>query len=212
MDLTPTLTYNNGSVDVSVSDDDTITIDLKTLRTAYKGADNVAGDGAITYSLKTDDDNVTLTSAGIFYAKAAGTYTIVASAAKGRYYATTAEFDVEVGKRTPTFVWQTFDHIYAGAELPNLAQAQYNGANVAGLTYTYDSNNTTAAVVDGTTIKVPTTGFTTNQDVTISVTTEETDYYAEGSSSHDYLIEPKAKPIFISTEIQFLLQVQRLIC
>ena len=196
VDLTPTLTFDNGTCDISVSDNDKTTLNVATLLTAYKGADNVAGDGAITYSLKTANSNVSLTSAGVFYAKATGTYTIVASAAKNRYYAKTAEFTVTVGKRTPTFVWQTPEHIYSGAVLENLAQAQYNGNNVAGLSYTYSSNNTTVAVVDGTTINVPTTGFNSAQTARISVTTAATDCYLEGSSYYDYWIEPKKTPEF----------------
>ena len=195
VDLTPTLTYNNGSVDISVSDADKTTLNVANLKTAYKGADNVAGDGTITYALKTANSNVSLTSAGIFYAKATGTYTIVASATKGRYYAKTAEFTVTVGKRTPTFTWKSFNHIYASDTLKNVAQAKYNGNNVVGLNYSYGSNSK-IVVVDGTKLRVQNAGFTSATNVTISVSTDSTDYYKAGSDTHTYLIEPKATPVF----------------
>lgn len=201
VDLTPTLTYNNGSVDISVSDADKTTLNVANLKTAYKGADNVAGDGTITYALKTANSNVSLTPAGIFYAKATGTYTIVASATKGRYYAKTAEFTVTVGKRTPTFAWWNTDgstHIYAGDVLTNVAQARYANKNVAGLTYSYTSGNTGVVAVDAdkTTLRVQQTGFNTAQDVKIKVETDETAYYKEGKDSIIYHIEPKATPVF----------------
>lgn len=201
VDLTPTLTYNNGSVDISVSDADKTTLNVANLKTAYKGADNVAGDGTITYALKTANSNVSLTSAGVFYAKATGTYTIVASATKGRYYAKTAEFTVTVGKRTPTFSWALTgenDHIYAGDVLTNVAQARYANNNVAGLTYSYTSGNTGVVAVDAdkTTLRVQSTGFTTAQTVRITVNTAATNYYLAGSGYHDYYIEPKQTPEF----------------
>ncbi len=197
VDLTPILTYDNGSVDISVSDADKTTLDVSSLKSAYKGADNVAGDGAITYALKTANSNVSLTSAGIFYAKALGTYTIVATAAKGRYYAKTAEFTVTVGKRTPTFEWWNADgatHIYASDVLENVAQAKYNENNVDELSYSYKSDNG-IVVVDGTSLRVQNT-FVGEHNVKISVSTVETDYYKAGSASHTYLIEPKATPEF----------------
>ena len=201
VDLTPTLTFENGTCDISVSDNDKTTLNVAGLLTTYKGADDVAGDGTITYSLKTANNDASITSAGVFYAKATGTYTIVASAAKGRYYAKTAEFDVVVGKRTPTFSWaktEENDHIYAGDVLTNVAQAKYGKANVDGLAYSYSSGNTGVVVVDEdkTTLRVQSTGFTTAQNVIISVSTEENDYYLEGSDSHTYYIEPKQTPEF----------------
>ncbi len=196
VDLTPTLTYNNTTLDVSVSDADKTTLDVTSLLTAYKGADNVAGDGAITYALKSTSSVASVTSAGVFYAKALGTYTIVATAAKGRYYAKTAEFTITVNKRTPTFEWWNANgatHIYASDVLENVAQAKYNENNVGGLKYSYESNKG-IVVVDGTTLRVQNAGFTEATEVTISVATEETNYYKEGSDTHTYLIEPKATP------------------
>lgn len=187
--LNPTLTYNNGSVDVSLNSTDKDTLDLSTLKTAY------SGNGTISYSIKSGTGGDI--SGNTFYATQAGDFVITATASETSQYASkTCDFTVTVNKRTPTFVWRTFDHIYSGAVLANLAQAQYNGANVGGLSYTYSSNNTTAAVVNGTTVRVPTTGFTTNQDARISVTTAETRFYLAGSSYHDYLIEPKKSPVF----------------
>ena len=76
VDFTPTLTYDNGTCDISVSDADKTTLDVSTLKTAYTGSDGKAGDGTITYALKTANSNDSLTSDGIFYAKAEGTYTV----------------------------------------------------------------------------------------------------------------------------------------
>ena len=191
--LDPTLTYDNGSVDVSVnSTTDKVTLDLNSLKTAY------TGNGTISYAFTEGKNNTNGSISGnTFYATEAKTYYITATSSQtGQYNRKTADFTVKVNKRTPTFVWRTFNHIYSGAVLTNLAQAQYNGATVGGLSYTYSSDSTTAAVVDGTTVRVPTTGFTTNQDARISVTTAETDFYLEGSSYHDYLIEPKKSPVF----------------
>ena len=197
VDLTPTLTYKNGSVDVSVSDADKTTLNVANLKTAYKGADNEAGDGAITYALKSASSVASVTSAGVFYAKATGTYTIVASSAKGRYYAKTAEFDVVVDKRTPTFTWKSFEHIYASDVLKNVAQAKYAGNNVTGLSYTYTSRNTTYVVVDGTDLRIPSTGFNTANTVRVVVSTEMNDWYKAAKDSNEYYIEPKATPVFL---------------
>lgn len=188
---TQVLAYNNTDVIVSVSADDKFTINLDDSRTSH------TGDGAITYSVKSGSGAVL--SGNTFYSTVANTCVITATAANTANYETcSTDFSVTVNKRTPTFVWQTFDHIYSGAVLTNLAQAQYKGVNVGGLSYSYSSNNTTAAVPveNNTKISVPTTGFTTNQDARISVTTAETDFYLAGSSYHDYLIEPKKSPVF----------------
>jgi len=191
--LTPTLTYDDGTVDVSVNSTDKVTLNLKTLKKTY------TGNGAISYSILSGTGGTILQDT-LFYATQTGDFQIVASSAATKQYSVKKDtFTVTVNKRTPTFVWQTPAHIYSGAELTNLAQAQYNGNDItSGLTYKYKSNNTTAAVVasDSVTINVPTTGFITNQDVTISVKTAETDYYLAGNSSHDYLIEPKKTPVF----------------
>lgn len=195
------LSMNNGSVNVSITGINSSTLDLSTLIASQ------TGNGGVTYEvIGATGAKATTSTATIaadkktFSATETGVYTIRATKAlTDQYNSSTDDFTVTVNKLQPTFVWQTFNHIYSGAVLTNLAQAQYNGANVGGLSYTYSSNNTTAAVVDvvdGTTVRVPTTGFTTNQDVRISVTTTETDYYLEGSSYHDYLIEPKKSPVF----------------
>lgn len=195
VDLTPTLTYNNGSVDISVSDADKTTLDLNTLRTAYQGADNVAGDGAITYALKTANSNVSLTSAGVFYAKAEGTYTIVASAAKKRYYAKTAEFTVTVGKRAPTVEWKEFDHIYSGNTLNDVTAIKYNGNIVSGLGITLESKNPDVMTVEGNNLHAQI--LATQQDATIQATTEETTYYKSVTPTHTYTVEAKQTPEFM---------------
>lgn len=194
VDLTPTLTFDNGTCDISVSDADKTTLNVAALKTAYKGADNVAGDGTITYALKTANSNVSLTSAGIFYAKAEGTYTIVASATKGRYYAKTAEFTVTVNKRTPVITWNVPEHIYASDVLHDPASTSYNG-NAVSLTRTYTSLNTGVMTVSGTNITAN-PQLTQQSNCSIKVVTTETAYYESVTAYHEYTVEPKATPLF----------------
>lgn len=195
VDLTPTFTYKNGSVDISVSDADKTTLNLSTLKTAYQGKDNQAGDGTITYALKTTDSNVSLTSAGVFYAKATGTYTIVASATAKSYYATSKEFTVTVGKRTPTIVWQDYEHIYSGNTLTNPASLTYNGKSVENVGITYTSDKTNVMTVDGN--KLHAQSLQTAQDVTITATTAETTYYnSVNTPTKTYHVEAKQTPVF----------------
>lgn len=203
VDLTPTLTYKPGAVDISVSDADKTIINVDTLRTAYKGADNVAGDGAITYSLKTANSNVSLTSAGVFYAKATGTYTIVASATKGRYYAKTAEFTVTVGKRTPSVVFAMTgedDHIYSGDKLNNMAKVQYNSTDVSseqvGFWYWFDNPSWFSKNMNDTMQIMVSTEYSQKTKATLHVTTKETSYYKSVTASHEYDLEVKRTPEF----------------
>ena len=197
VDLTPTLTYNDGSVDISVSDADKTTLNLSTLKTAYQGKDNQAGDGTITYALKTPDINVSLTSAGVFYAKATGTYTIVASATAKSYYATSKEFTVTVGKRTPTIVWKDYDHIYSGNTLTNPASLTYKGNSVENVGITYTSGNTNVMTVDNDKHELYAQSLQTAQDVVITATTEETDYYKSvNTPTKEYHVEAKQTPVF----------------
>lgn len=197
VDLTPTLTYNNGSVDISVSDADKTTLNLSTLKTAYQGKDNQAGDGTITYALKTTDSNVSLTSAGVFYAKATGTYTIVASATAKSYYAASKEFTVTVGKRTPNIVWKDYDHIYSGNTLTNPASLTYKGNSVENVGITYTSGNTKVMTVDNDKHELYAQSLQTAQDVVITATTNETDYYKSvNTPTKEYHVEAKQTPVF----------------
>ena len=197
VDLTPTLTYNNGSVDISVSDADKTTLNLSTLKTAYQGKDNQAGDGTITYALKTTDSNVSLTSAGVFYAKATGTYTIVASATAKSYYAASKEFTVTVGKRTPNIVWKDYDHIYSGNTLTNPASLTYKGNSVENVGITYTSGNTNVMTVDNDKHELYAQSLQTAQDVLITATTKETDYYKSvNTPTKTYHVEAKQTPVF----------------
>ena len=203
VDLTPTLTFDNGTCDISVSDNDKTTLNVATLLTAYKGADNVAGDGTITYSLKSANSNVSLTSAGVFYAKATGTYTIVASATKGRYYAKTAEFIVTVGKRTPSVVFAMTgedDHIYSGNTLSNMAKVQYNGVDVplSEVDFDYSFENPSWFSLDPSNDKqiLVSTEYNTVQTAKLYVTTAETNYYKSVSADKTYTLEVKRTPEF----------------
>ncbi len=199
VDLTPTLTYKNSSVLISVNDEDKFVINVDTLRTVYKGADNVAGDGAITYALKTASDVASITSAGVFYAKAHGEYTIVASAAKGRYYAKTAEFNVTVNKRTPTLQWRKTgvnDHIYASDTLANLAYASY-GNSTFNLPFVYSVSP--AGVLIPTAKKdslIANPELTQTTSCTVTAAFDGNDFYSEINGTQSYTIEPKITPLF----------------
>lgn len=203
VDLTPTLTFDNGTCDISVSDNDKTTLNVAGLLTSYKGADNVAGDGTITYSLKSANSNVSLTSAGVFYAKATGTYTIVASATKGRYYAKTAEFTVTVDKRTPSVVFAMTgedDHIYSGDKLNNMAKVQYNSTDVSseqvGFWYWFDNPSWFSKNMNDTMQIMVSTEYSQKTKATLHVTTKETSYYKSVTASHEYDLEVKRTPEF----------------
>ena len=191
------LEMNDGEVNVSIEEINSSTLDLSTLLKSK------TGNGGITYEVQSaTGENATTSTASIaadgktFSATECGTYTIRATQAQtDQYNSSYDDFTVTVNKLQPTFTWKSFDHIYASDELENVAQAKYNGNNVNGLTYTYTSGNS-IVVVDGTTLKVQNAGFTVATNVTISVATEGTPYYEEGSDSHTYLIEPKATPEF----------------
>lgn len=199
--LSPSFTATNGSVDISYTGS-VVTKDLRNLISDYDGNST-----SLTFEKVTKDgyeavSNATITDGYKFSATKLGKYRIKATyGGTKQYRAVSKEFDVTVGKRTPTFIWAKTgenDHIYAGDVLTNVAQAKYGKANVDGLAYSYSSGNTGVVVVDEdkTTLRVQSTGFTTAQNVTISVSTEETAYYLEGSGSHTYYIEPKQTPEF----------------
>lgn len=195
VDFTSTLTYNDGSVDISVSDADKTTLNVSTLKTAYTGSDGKAGDGTITYALKSASSVASVTSAGEFYAKATGTYTIVASAARNSYYATSKEFTVTVGKRAPTIVWKNFEHIYSNNTLEDVASLTYNEKTVSGVGITYTSGNTNVMTVEGN--KLHAQPLQTAQDVVITATTEETDYYKSvNTPTKTYHVEAAQTPVF----------------
>ena len=187
----------NGSVDISKTGD-VVSLDLRTLVSGYNG------NGSVTFSKVTKSgyanvSNATIAADGYsFSATALGTYHIKATyAATKQYRAVSKEFDVVVGKRTPTFTWKSFEHIYASDVLENVAQAKYAGNNVTGLSYTYTSRNTTYMVVDGTNLRIPSTGFNTASTVRVVVSTEMNDWYKAAKDSNEYYIEPKATPVFL---------------
>lgn len=196
--LVPSFTATNGSVDISVGGD-IVNADLSKLVSGYDGNSETLTFEKVTKAGYEAVSNATI-SGNNFSSTKLGTYRVRATyAATKQYRAVSREFDVVVGKRTPTFSWWNEDgatHIYAGDVLTNVAQAQYNGNDVTGLTYSYESSDDDRAVVDSTTIRVPSTGFTVAGTVTITVKTKETSYYKKGEDTHDYYIEPKATPEF----------------
>ncbi len=198
--LTPSFNAANGSVDISYTGS-VVTTDLRTLISGYNGNSTSLTFTKVSASNGGDLNKATIASDGYsFSATQLGTYTLKATYGSTKQYSAVEKtFTITVGKRTPTFSWWNEDgttHIYAGDVLTNVAQAQYNGNDVTGLTYSYDSSDETRAVVDGTTIRVPSTGFTVAGTVTITVKTVENSYYKKGEDTHDYYIEPKATPEF----------------
>lgn len=191
--LDPTLTATDGEVNVSIDG-----INSSSLNLADKISYN--GNGTLSYKVVSANKNDATISGSSFSATECGDYTVRAvSTQTDQYLKDSVEFTVTVNKLQPTFSWWNANgatNIYAGDELSNVAQAKYNGNNVAGLTYHYESSDKTRAVVDGTTIRIPSSGFTVAGTVTITVTTEENSYYEEGEDTHDYYIEPKATPLF----------------
>lgn len=191
--LVPSFTATNGSVDISIGED-VVTTDLSKLVNGYDGNSTTLTFEKVTKAGYEAVSNATI-SGNNFSATKLGKYRVRATyAATKQYRAVSREFDVVVGKRTPTFGWKAFEHIYASDVLENVAQAKYNENDVDGLTYSYTSNSA-IVVVDGTSLRVQNT-FVGEHNVTISVATDSTDYYKAGSASHTYLIEPKATPEF----------------
>lgn len=195
--LTPSFNAANGSVDISYAGS-VVTTDLRTLISGYNGNSTSLTFTKVSASNGGDVNKATIASDGYsFSATQLGTYTLKATYGSTKQYSAVEKtFTVTVGKRTPTFEWDEYEHIYASDVLENVAQAKYGNADVDGLTYTYTSGNTGVVVVDGTTLRVQQTGFNTAQDVKIKVKTDETAYYKEGKDSIIYHIEPKATPVF----------------
>lgn len=194
------LEMNDGAVNVSIAGINSSILDLSTLLKSK------TGNGGITYKVQSaTGENATTSTASIaadgktFSATECGTYTIRATQAQtDQYNSSYDDFTVTVNKLQPTFEWWNANgatHIYASDTLKNVAQAKYNGNNVVGLNYSYGSNSK-IVVVDGTKLRVQNAGFTSATNVTISVSTDSTDYYKAGSDTHTYLIEPKATPVF----------------
>lgn len=184
------LSYRDTTIDVSTSASDKITADISTLMASH------TGNGSISYDI-ISGTNGNL-SGSIFYATTADDFKIKVSAARSTTYDTCSTvMTVHVVKRTPTFTWKSFEHIYASDVLEDVAQAQYAANNVSGLEYSYTSANTDVVVVDGTYLRVQPTGFNVATNVEITVNTKENAFYKAGEAKHTYTFEPKATPVFM---------------
>ena len=190
--LNPTLTYEDGTVDVSVnSTTDKVTLDLDDLKTAY------TGNGNISYAFTDGKDHTNGSISGsTFYATEANkTYYITATSTQtGQYSSKTANFTVTVNKRTPDITWDEPEHIYASDVLTNPASASYNG-NPVTLTRSYTSLNEGVMSVSGVNITAN-PQLVAESNCTIRVVTTATTYYESVTSEKVYLVEPKATPLF----------------
>lgn len=190
--LNPTLTYNNANLDISISDVDKTIIDLNSLKTAY------TGNGEISYNIKSG--NGAHLSGSTLFATTLDPIVITATASQTEQYnSVSKDFTINVVKRTPTISWKSFDHIYAGDILTDVASTSYKNAPVAlALTYTTIAGE---VVVDGNKLHID-KQFTVAHYAKIQVTTTETDYYAQTSEEHTYYLESKALPKFFLNGVE----------
>lgn len=187
--LNPTLTYNNANLDISISDADKTTIDLNSLKTAY------TGNGTISYSIKSGSG--AHLSGSTLYATSTGTIVVTATASQtGQYNNISKDITITVQKRTPVVSWKSYDHIYAGDILTDVASTSYNSKSVS-LTKTYAINSgaITIDTQDNSKLHVSST-ITAQQNAEVKVTTTETSYYKSVVATHSYTLEPKATPKF----------------
>ena len=199
--LDPTLTYTNGTVDVSVNTStDKCSLNLNDLKTAY------TGNGTISYDFTDGEDHTNGTISGsTFYAtKADKTYYITATSTQtGQYAGKTANFTVTVNKRTPTIVFAMTgkdDHIYSGNTLDNMAKVQYNDTDVSskqvGFWYWFDNPSWFSKNSNDTMQIMVSTEYSQKTKATLHVTTKETSYYKSVTASHEYDLEVKRTPEF----------------
>lgn len=199
--LNPTLTYTNGTVDVSVNTStDKCPLNLNDLKTAY------TGNGTISYDFTDGKDHTNGTISGsTFYATEADkTYYITATSTQtGQYAGKTANFTVTVNKRTPTIVFARTgedDHIYSGNTLSNMAKVQYNSTDVSseqvGFWYWFDNPSWFSKNSNDTMQILVSTNYYEETKATLHVTTKETSFYKSVTASHEYDLEVKKTPEF----------------
>ncbi len=174
------------TLDISVDNQDKVTLDLSTL------TDDYIGNGQITYTVISGERaNLSGTT---FYATQLGTYQVKAIAAQtNKYNQAEKLITINVQKRTPTFTWKSFEHVYAGDILEEIASTSYNDNPVA-LTLTY-TNVAGEFAVDGNKLHISQL-FVNAHTATVRVTTTETPYYKSTSEEHSYYLEAKKLPKF----------------
>ena len=197
--------YNvtNGSVDISKTGD-VVNLDLRTLISNYSGYNNATPSFAkVTKSGYASTSNATISGYN-FSATALGTYRVkVTYPGTKQYRALSKEFDVVVGKRTPTIVFAMTgedDHIYSGDKLNNMAKVQYNNTDVpseqVGFWYWFDNPSWFSKNSNDTMQIMVSTEYSQKTKATLHVTTKETSYYKSVTASHEYDLEVKRTPEF----------------
>ncbi len=197
--LIPSFTATNGSVDISIGDD-VVTTDLSKLVSGYDGNSETLTFEKVTKAGYEAGSNATI-SANNFSATKLGTYRVRATyAATKQYRAVSREFDVVVGKRTPTIVFAEPEHIYSGNTLSNMAKVQYNGVDVplnqVDFDYSFDNPSWFSLNPKDDKQIMVSTEYNTEQTAKLYVTTEETNYYESVSDNKTYHLEVKRTPEF----------------
>ena len=192
--LTPTISYRDTTIDVSVSSTDNTTLDLTKLKTSY------TGNGDISFT-KISGDAAGILSGSSFYATKTGEYKIKASAAQtGQYIAVNETITVTVGKRTPTVVFAEPEHIYSGNTLDNMAKLQYNSTDLSleqvDFDYSFDNPSWFSLNPSNSKQIMVSTYYTDSTTAKLYVTTEETNYYKQVSANKTYKLEVKRTPEF----------------
>ena len=183
--------------------DDTLTpkINLVSCIKSYSAESDPHGHtqnkAAITYSCEQTDAVI---SNGNFWATAADTFTVTATAPATEYYNEVSNtITIVVGKHTPVITWKTFEHIYAGDTLVDVASTSFLGSPVD-LELTYE-NVSGSFAVEGNKLLIG-KQYTEKHNATVRVTTTETDYYAQTSSDTTYLLEVKKLPKFYLNDVE----------
>ncbi len=187
---TPSLTANNGSVNVSIAGVNNSTINLSNLISN-------TGNGSVSYTIVSSNSSSATISGSIFSATQCGDYTIRATTAQTEQYISVyKDFIVTVNKLTPTIVWREPEHIYSGDLMENMASLAYSGNAVSNVGITLSSGNTGAMTVEGLNLRAA-KNLTAFTNVVVTATTAETEHYKSVTATHTYGIEPKATPLFL---------------
>ena len=187
---TPSLTANNGSVNVSIAGINNSTINLSNLISN-------TGNGSVSYTIVSSNSSSATISGSIFSATQCGDYTIRATTAQTEQYISVyKDFIVTVNKLTPTIVWREPEHIYSGDLMENMASLAYSGNAVSNVGITLSSGNTGAMTVEGLNLRAA-QNLTAFTNVVVTATTAETEHYKSVTATHTYGIEPKATPLFL---------------
>ena len=191
----------DGGVDISMAGD-VVSLDMRTLISNYSGY-NTADPSFEILSASNGGDVAKASKKNKYYFSATqlGTYRVkVTYAGTKQYRELSKEFDVTVGKRTPTIVFAEPEHIYSGNALDNMAKVQYNEVDVplSQVDFDYSLDNPSWFSLNPSNDKqiLVSTDYAKEQYATIYVTTEETNHYTSVSASKTYYLEVKKTPEF----------------